>query len=228
MRHYKHRCPVMKAFTAAGSVTGIKCGMWACPNCSKLNARLWAWRVKIQLNEDPREAYFWTLTMRGGYKNARDGYVALPVLWDALRKYMQRKLVVWTYCAFVESQAGRGGMPHFHIITLARSPYRLKDLAFHYGFGYQAKEIEINGPKAAQYVSKYASKGDTAMPRGFRRVRASRDWAELPVRDSRPYIVPAAGESLVDFLLRVSEETNQAPDEVKDKWITFDMRVIEF
>lgn len=166
--------------------------------------------------------------MRGGYKHAGDAYRALPILWDALRKSIQRKALVWTYCAFVEGQTKRGGMPHFHIISLYKAPYRLKDLAFHYGFGYQAKEIEINGPKAASYVAKYASKGDKNIPRNFRRVRASRDWAALPELVSRPYIVPARGESLVDFLLRVAEETNQTPDEVKDKWLKFDMRPIEF
>lgn len=225
---YKHRCPVMKAFTSAGSVVGVPCGMWACPSCAKHNARLWAWRVKLQLIEDDRQAFFWTLTMRGAIKHPREAYEKIPKMWDAVRKYVQRVYDGWTYCAFIEGQAQRGGMPHFHIISLAKSPYRLKDMAYHYGFGYQAKEIEIASKAAAQYVAKYASKGDANIPRGFRRVRASSDWAKLPQRDTRPYLVPAGGESLLDYLLRVSEVTDQNADTVKDKWLHFDMKFIEW
>ena len=193
-----------------------------------MNARLWAWRVKLQLIEDDRQAFFWTLTLRGGYKHARDGYEFIPRGWDALRKYMQRTVDDWTYCAFVEGQANRGGMPHFHIISMAKSPYRLKDLAFHFQFGYQAKEIGVNGLQAAQYVAKYASKGDSNMPRGFRRVRASRDWAKLPPMPHHPHIVPARGESLIDYLLRVADVTGLPTDTVRDRWVSFDMKQIEY
>jgi hypothetical protein len=71
------------------------------------------------------------------------------------------------------------------------------------GFGYQAKESLINGAKAANYCAKYASKTNPATPKGFRRVRASRDWAKLPDYEGDPLLVRARCELLSDYLLRV-------------------------
>lgn len=166
--------------------------------------------------------------MRGGYIRAKDAYEDIPKMWDRLRKDLQRQYDGWTYLAFVEGQPKRGAMPHFHIISMEKSPYRLKDLAFHHGFGYQAKEIKIESPQAAQYVAKYASKGDKSIPKGFRRVRASQDWAKLPPRSRAPYIVAAKDEDITHYLIRVSEETHLSVDEASLKWVAFDLRQIEY
>lgn len=108
------------------------------------------------------------------------------------------------------------------------SPYRLKDLAWHYGFGYQAKEILIESPAAASYVAKYASKGDKSIPKGFRRVRASQDWEKLPPRSRAPYIVAGKDEDISHYLIRVSEETHLSLDAAGAKWVAFDFKQIEY
>lgn len=223
---YKRRCPTMKAFTINGTVRAIPCGSWTCPICGKANARKWAWRAMLQLDNDPRLCRFWTLTMPGGMRSPRDAFGVLPKLWDTLRKSIQRASGKWTYLAFVEGQAKRNGMPHFHILTYSAAPYRLKDLAAHIGFGYQAYDVPIVSKEAANYVSKYASKGDKAMPRNFRRVRASRDWHKLPFVPQAPLIVPAKGESLIHYFDRVAIETGKGIDEIKDAWIGFDLHQI--
>lgn len=166
--------------------------------------------------------------MRGGYKKASDAYEDIPRMFDSLRKFMRREHDEWTYLAFVEGQPKRGGMPHFHIISMFAAPYRLKDLAWHYGFGYQAKEILIESPQAAQYVAKYASKGDKSIPKGFRRVRASQDWEKLPPRSRAPYIVQAREENIASYLIRVSENTHLTLDEAGVKWTSFDFKQIEY
>lgn len=149
-------------------------------------------------------------------------------MFDGLRKFIQRQNKGWTYLAFVEGQPKRNGMPHFHIISMCASPYRLKDMAYHYGFGYQAKEIKIESPKAAQYVAKYASKGDKSIPKSFRRVRASQDWAKLPPRSRAPYIVAGKDEDISHYLIRVSEETHLTLDQAHERWVSFDFRPIEY
>jgi len=166
--------------------------------------------------------------MGGSYKAPRDAFEKLPSLWDRLRKSVQRETGKWTYCAFVEGQAGRGGMPHFHIVGHTKSPIRLKDLAAHHGFGYQAKEILIGSKQAGQYVAKYASKGDKSIPRGFRRVRASQDWEKLPYRPKESYIVQGKDETLTDYLIRVSYETGLTLDEVSTKYVQVDWRIITY
>ena len=166
--------------------------------------------------------------MRGGYIRARDAYEDIPTMFDSLRKYLKRERGDWTYLAFVEGQPHRGGMPHFHIISMLKSPYRLKDLAYHYGFGYQAKEIKIESPQAAQYVAKYASKGDKSIPKGFRRVRASQDWEKLPPCLRSPYIIAAKDEDIAHYLIRVTEQTHLSLDQASQRWMSFDFRQIEY
>src|SRR5574340_1236878 len=174
------QCPAFFAFDEGGNLHAVQCGQWSCPNCAKHLARLWAWRCRLQVEKHGNTAWFWTLTLRGKYHTAEQGYKALPRLWDNIRKRVQRAERDWSYCAFVEGQPQRDYMPHFHAISLSKAPCRLKDLAMECGFGYQAKESYINSAKAANYCAKYASKTNPATPKGFRRVRASRDWAKLP------------------------------------------------
>jgi hypothetical protein len=182
----------------------------------------------LQLENDDRPAYFWTLTLGAAYRVPRDAFEALPSLWDRLRKSIQRSTGKWTYCAFVEGQAQRNGMPHFHIVGHTKSPIRLKDLAAHNGFGYQAKEILIESKQAGLYVAKYASKGDKSIPRGFRRVRASQDWEKLPYKPKETYIVQAKDEGLTHYLIRVSEATDTPLDSVVDAYQAVSWRPIAY
>jgi hypothetical protein len=182
----------------------------------------------LQLETDPDPVRFWTLTMPGGMRSPRYAFEKLPTLWDVLRKSMQRANGTWTYLAFVEGQAQRDGMPHFHILTYQPAPYRLKDYVAHLGYGYQAKDIPVQSKGAASYVSKYASKGDPAMPRGFRRVRVSRDWEKLPSVPHAPYICPSKGEDLSHYLIRVSEAVGISLDDVAGRWVAFDLQQIMY
>ncbi len=71
-----------------------------------------------------------------------------------------------------------------------------------------ATEEEVASWKAAWYVAKYASKSDPSIPRGFRRCRASRDWAKLPEVKLAAYLVKSRVETLAGYLIRVSDHTN--------------------
>lgn len=195
------------AFTSSGDVVQMPCNLWSCPICSKHIAYRWSLDIRYGLALwKPRPSYFWTLTLPGWVNNPADGYKMLPKKWDAVRKAMQRHQGTWHYAAFVEGHPHRSFIPHFHIISLAKPPYRLKDFAVHCGFGFEAKEIEIDGPHAANYVSKYASKQGTDMPRGFRRVRVSSTWPRLPdPQTSEILYVMGRAETLTDFLARVSD-----------------------
>lgn len=213
------KCPVGKAFNHQGQVVNLWCGLWACKRCGKVNANLWAWRVRLQIVGDVgTDYYFWTLTMGSRYKTAKQGFQALPKLWDAFRKKAQRKLKDWLYCAFVEGQTKRGNMPHFHVISNRQAPERLKDMAVRAGFGFQAKEIKVNDKKAASYVSKYASKGNGDMPKGFRRVRASRKWASLPDYEGYPLLVKGRDELLSMYIIRVHDSTGVDIHTLYERW----------
>lgn len=212
------KCPSFFAFDNEGNLHGIQCGQWSCPTCAKHLARMWAWRCRIHVEAHDNQAWFWTLTLRGKCKTAEQGYAILPSLWDNLRKRVQRRVKTWSYCAFVEGQPKRGHMPHFHVISMVQSPKRLKDLAMECGFGYQAVEKTITSAKAANYCAKYASKTNPATPKGFRRVRASRDWAKLPDYEGDPLLVKAGDELLSDYLLRVHWVSGVVIDDLLFVW----------
>lgn len=212
------KCPVMKAFNIKGEIVNVYCGTWDCKRCGKVNAQMWAWRVRIQIEIAPGTTYFWTLTLGAKYRNSKEGFAALNKLWDTFRKMVQRRVGKWTYCAFVEGQPKRGDMPHFHIISLQKAPFRLKDMAAKAGFGYMAKEKPITSKKAANYVAKYTTKGFENAPKRFRRVRTSRDWSKLPDFQGDPLLVKGNKENLTDYLLRVANETDVAIDTLLDRW----------
>jgi len=218
-------CGDLHAFKHDGTVVIVFCGKWSCKRCSKVNANLWAWRVRLYIGEQGSEAWFWTFTLGSKFKTRKSGYLALPKLWDTLRKELQRQFGKWEYCAFVEGQPQRGSMPHFHVISLVKSPIRIKDLAVHVGFGHQAFEEFVSDKKAGYYVAKYASKTDAKMPSGFRRVRTSRGWPKLPAYHGQRYIVKSASETLADYLLRVSKVSGVFEEVLHQRWVnsfTFD------
>jgi hypothetical protein len=213
------KCPVMKAFNQDGQIVTVYCGLWSCPRCQKVLARQWAWRTKIQVEANGGVAFFWTLTLRGKYRTALQGFLVLPKLWDTFRKIIQRFGGKFTYIAFVEGQPKRSYMPHFHLIVMVKSPKRIKDLAMQAGFGFQAKETKVTSTKAASYVAKYASKQSPETPKGFRRVRASRDWAKLPEGEPGQYIVKSRNETNAQYIMRVEAITGIAIEILKDRWL---------
>jgi len=212
------KCPTMRAFNTEGRVQNVYCGQWGCKRCSKIKARLWAWRVRLTINGSTQTWYFWTLTLRRKYHTAEAGYAALPRLWDNLRKSIQRKQQKFSYVAFVEGQPKRGDMPHFHVITNVKPWRRIKDIAMKAGFGYEAKSVVVTGPKAGSYVAKYATKQNPHTPKGFRRVRASRDIAKLPDYEGVGIIPPSRDEKTWEYIDRVSDATGIDHETLYERW----------
>lgn len=247
------KCIQFYAFNREGVIIPVSCGQWSCPECAKTLARKWAARVKLHVQIHGPAAYFWTLTLRPSIQTAKDGYRALPKLWDTFRKMLQRYYgEKWDYCAFVEAHPQRGHIPHFHIISMRPIPYvtsvtdkktgkvtyikgripreqrntklnayrkmRLKDLAMRAGFGYQADDSVVTGHKAASYVAKYASKTEIAIPKGFRRVRATRNWAKLPDIEGPELIVKSQKETDFSYIMRVHDITGIDVEKLYEIW----------
>ena len=210
-----------RAFNANGEVVSLACDQWLCNHCAKVLAWRWAERVRygIALRPD-KEPWFWTLTLPGWVPDAATGYKILPKRWNTFRMALQRDNHAFLYAAFVEGHPQRANIPHFHIITFEPAPRRLKDMVVHAGFGHQAKELEITGRIAVNYVTKYASKAGAHVPRNFRRVRISHTWPRLP---SPVYEIPvypiARGEALSAYLRRMSASLGCSLDVLRDAWL---------
>jgi hypothetical protein len=216
------RCPNAKrAFNSQGEIIQMACDMWDCDHCGKILAWRWAQRIRygIALWPDHR-AWFWTLTLPGWVPDAKTGYKVLPARWKSLRQTLRRANNEFQYAAFVEAHPHRAFIPHFHIITLHKAPERFKDMAVHAGFGHQAKELEINGKMAVNYVCKYASKGQGTFPRNFRRVRISQAWPELPTPVYEYQVYPIdRGEALSRYFQRMSATLGYPVDLLRDRWL---------
>lgn len=213
-------CPTgLRFFNAQGDVVRIACDRWKCDACRRVLSYRWATRVRygLALWDGPKR--MWTLTLDGKVKSPVFAFGILDECWDNLRKKMQRTYGRWNYAAFVELHPSRAGIAHFHVVSLAKSPGRLKDIAHHAGFGYQAKDEEIDGPRASFYVAKYTSKQGADMPRNFRRVRLSHGWPSLPDAAYEVPLLPSSkGEPLAAYLERVALAVHLTFNDCMARW----------
>lgn len=204
------KCPLDVAFkSASGLAVPLVCGSWNCPTCAKLLAREWAEIAHYGVEHLADTAWFWTFTMSGRIHTREKAFELLPKMWDSLRKSVQRANGVWLYIAFVEGQPHRNYMPHFHVLGDTASWRDFSEIALAAGFGYQAKEKPITSDGAAKYVSKYASKQGWDAPKGFRRVRASKNWPRPDKPPKDKYLVRSNRETLFGFLERVAQTTHR-------------------
>jgi len=218
------QCPSgLRAFNTAGEIVVLPCDQWGCPYCSRILAWQWASRVRYGIALWPLDAYHWTLTLPGEIYSQDFAFKVLNSAWDNLRKHCQRKMPYFHYAAFVELHPHRVGIAHMHIITLHWSIGRIKDMAHHAGFGYEADETTVSGGLAAYYVSKYTSKQGKDMPKGYRRVRLSRSWPKLPsIPPDDPVLVLARDEPLPEYFIRVSLASKVPTTELQARWLNKD------
>lgn len=220
-------CPMAVAFTQQGKPALLYCGKWDCPHCRPFNAGEWAQeaRFAVAYGQAGRlPVIFLTLTLGSKYKSTRDGYKALPRLWDNFRKTIQRYYGRFDYLAVVEEQPKKRKMPHFHVLAFCRIPpgYSrrkdpnkwIKDFGVKMGFGHQCTQQEVTDWLAAIYIAKYLGKDGQGMPKGFRRVRVSRYFPRRPQQPKQPYFVRSIGELLQDYLMRVQDVTGLDLDDL--------------
>jgi len=210
-----------RAFNANGEVISLACDQWNCDYCRTILAWRWAQRVRYGIAlRTGKEPWFWTITLPGWVHDAKTGFQILPARWRALSQTLKRANRNFLYATFVEGHPHRNYIPHLHIITFDPAPERLKDMVVHAGFGHQAKEIEINGKVAVNYVTKYASKAGAGIPRNFRRVRISRHWPKLPSPEYELKVYPIErGEALSAYLRRMSTALGVPMATLRDTWL---------
>jgi hypothetical protein len=218
-------CGKVRAFnTQSGQFVAFGCGQWACPLCRKTLAWKVSERARLGMLEHC-PSYFFTVTQPSKIKSSEAAYAIMPHQWDTFRNLIQyqakKEGINWEYLAVTEGQPQRGNMPHLHIITSInpvsfsyrwQKHARAKDIAAHCGFGFQSdlSIVDSNDPrKLASYISKisnYISKDpiDYNPPKGFRRVRYSQGWPELPAMPKLELSVQKPAESASDWIERTA------------------------
>lgn len=213
-------CPTgLRVFNTDGNVVRLACDRWACPVCRRRLAYHWATRVRYGIALWPGQARHWVITLSPKIKTSAQGFWVLPKAWDNFRKAMQRGVGEWHYAAFVELHPQRDKIAHLHIVSLQKSPKRLKDMAHHAGFGFIDSDDEITGGLAAYYVSKYTSKQGEQMPKNFHRVRLDRAWPALPDAIPDPPLLPMVrNETLAVYFYRAAVRTELTVGDVMARW----------
>lgn len=180
--HAQHRTAVI--FQA-------RCKRWDCPYCAAKNAAFWTARAvhgSKELAQMGYELAFVTVTSRPRLSPEQSIEIftqSWPKLRDRIKRVNGKK-----YEFFLVPEKHKSGVLHAHMITTAVFSKRwVKDNAYASGLGYIADRQRLEKPEAAGgYVSKYLVKslpGD-AWPKGFRRVRTSQGWPQLPELEKLP------------------------------------------
>ncbi len=161
-----------------------RCKMWSCPYCALVNRGLWAIRgfhgAEI-LAEHGASIDFLTLTSHERLNKNGSIYV-FPKAWKKLRQRAARETGHFDYLLIPEQH--QDGRMHIHAIETAHlgQEWWITN-ARQCGMGWKDEETPVRTPAgAAFYVVKYLTKSIDVLtwPKGFRRVRASRDWPKLP------------------------------------------------
>lgn len=166
-----------------------RCKTWRCPACAEINRRLWIVKVAHgaeQLLEKSDQLRMITLTSHA--RLTADGSIAVfRDAWPNLRKRAQRRQKSMAYAMIPERQ--QNGRIHVHALSNTSLGTRWwKDHGAAVGLGWRNEEEPVRSLwRAAYYANKYLNKetAQTEWPRGFRRVRCSRNWPRLP-KPERP------------------------------------------
>lgn len=167
-----------------------RCKKWDCPFCAGLNTEGWlhrGLRGAMEIAAEGRELRFVTLTSKP-YATPNMSIYFFKLNWPKLVRraaYHTKKVNGQSWAFLLIPEQHKTGRLHCHMIASTHLKSKWwKDNANSTGFGYMAKSDEIDHPaKVAGYVVKYLAKSVEFQywPKGFRRVRTSRNWPkELP------------------------------------------------
>ena len=166
-------------------VTRADCDSWSCPECAKRMREYWILRAEIGVRQFITQEIrvdFVTITSHEKLKTFAATEAVWRGAWDRLYKAIKRRAEVFEYIIIPERH--KDGRMHVHALWTANVGKRwLKDNARKRGLGFMADVTPIEtAHSAVKYVTKYVGKdlGADAPPH-FRRVRVSRNWAEVPV-----------------------------------------------
>lgn len=170
-----------------------RCKKWDCPYCAQLNAESWTYkgfRGASLLTMEGQNLRFVTLTSRP-YATPNQSIHYFSENWPKLSRraayHTKQQEIDWSY--FMIPEQHKTGVLHAHLIAVTPLTTKWwKDNAYKTGFGYMADSKPIGEPAlVVGYITKYLSKSIqyNRWPKGFRRVRTSRNWPMPP-----PEIMP--------------------------------------
>lgn len=190
-----------------------RCKQWTCPACAAVNRALWtmrAYKGSKDILESGESLFFMTVTSHETLSPDQSVWV-WPDAWGKLRDRMKYRAGGVFYYLMIPEHHSDGRL-HVHAIESAGvSKTWLKKAARKSGLGYMDDEGKLNTPASgASYVTKYLTKSmeHAHWPRGFRRIRTSRNWPELdepPTPEGWQFVPLPQKEQLSDELSRYAD-----------------------
>jgi len=165
-------------------VTGASCDSWGCAECRSSMSERWGLRATLgcaEIVKSGKRLDFVTITSHERLCNFAQTEKVWRVAWHALYCALRRVTSDLRYMIVPERH--KDGRMHVHALWDAGVSQKwLKDNARQRGLGYQCKVLHISTERyAAKYVIKYVGKDlGSDCPAHFRRVRVSRNWADIP------------------------------------------------
>lgn len=165
-------------------MTRSDCNTWECPECNKKMRERWVLRAKMGVHRYIADGYrvdFVTITSHESLKTFSQCDYVFRQAWGKLYDALKRQARMLEY--FLVPEKHKDGRMHVHALWTAEVSQKwVKDNARKRGLGHQCKVVKVEDAfKAANYVSKYVGKDiGEDVPRGFRRVRTSQNWIDIP------------------------------------------------
>jgi len=165
-------------------VAHANCDSWSCEECAGRMGEKWALRAYMGSNQILKAGQpldFVTITSHERLATFQQTQNVWRAAWTTLYAAIKRKQPKLQYMIVPEKH--KDGRMHVHCLWNAGVTQKwLKDNARKRGLGYQCKIIHIfSGGYSQKYVTKYLGKNmHTEYPVGFRRVRVSNDWVDIP------------------------------------------------
>jgi hypothetical protein len=191
------------------------CKQWDCPYCAERNKEGWVYRGlkgAVLLVDEGLTLEFVTITSRP-YTTANSSRYFFSQNWPKLArraKYHTEKKSGQKWAYFLIPEQHKTGRLHAHLIAATHLCERWwKDNAYKCGLGYIANVQEVEHPAfTVAYVTKYLAKSIeyTEWPKGFRRVRTSRNWPAVDKLELPGWIWSEHNDDSADWSLHALRE----------------------
>lgn len=155
-----------------GSVLPFFCNSWGCLTCKKRNRRKMRYMV-LELATAFNMKYFWTLTIPQDMSKA-ESWEYIQKCWHKFTTIFKRKYGKnLDYIRIPEPH--KSGYPHIHFLTNKYLDVRvIRSQWKRLGGGYRMKVEQVSVKRISAYLSKYLTKIDTELPKGFRHYSLSK------------------------------------------------------
>lgn len=155
-----------------GSILSFYCNSWQCLTCRKRNRRKMRVMV-LKLATAFNLRYFWTLTIPQDMP-LYDSWDYIQNCWHKFTTIYKRKTTGNLQYIRI-SEPHKSGYPHIHFLTNKHINVRwFREQWKRLGGGYRIHVECVSIRRIAGYLSKYLSKMETQLPKGFRHYSLSK------------------------------------------------------